>query len=113
MRALTLPGMELKDADRSEITLRDHRQGLSDERRYDVPATVIACEFSSAQLREWMAQDHLAWRELPKVRDVGYIDLPTGRWPQLIKSGRWPQLIKSGEPGRAILASVASPEEMT
>ena len=104
VRALTLPGMESKDADRSEITLRDHRQRLSDERRYDVPATVIACEFSSAQLREWMAQDHLAWRELPKVRDVGYIDLPTGRWPQLIKSG---------EPGRAILASVAPPEEMT
>ena len=101
VRALTLPGMESKDADRSEITLRDHRQRLSDERRYDVPATVIACEFSSAQLREWKAQDHLAWRELPKVRDVGYIELPTGRWPQLIKSG---------EPGRA---SVAPPEEMT
>lgn len=98
MRALTLPGMESKDADRSEITLRDHRQRLSDECRYDVPATVIACEFSSAQLREWMAQDHLAWRELPKVR---HIELPTGRWPQLIKSG---------EPGRA---SVAPPEEMT
>src|SRR5436190_148344 len=28
------------------------RQRLSDERRYDVPATVIACEFSTAQLRE-------------------------------------------------------------
>jgi hypothetical protein len=38
-----------------------------------------------------MAQDHLAWRELAKVRDVGYIDLPTGHWPQLIKPG---------EPGR-------------
>jgi pimeloyl-ACP methyl ester carboxylesterase len=25
VRALTLPGMESKDADRSEITLRDHR----------------------------------------------------------------------------------------
>jgi hypothetical protein len=55
VRALTLPGMESKDADRCEITLRDHRQRLSDERRYDVPATVIACEFSSAQLREWKA----------------------------------------------------------
>jgi hypothetical protein len=52
VRALTLPGMKSKDADRFEITLRDHRQRLSDERRYDVPATVIACEFSSAQLRE-------------------------------------------------------------
>ena len=49
MRALTLPGIESKDADGSEITLRDHRQRLSDERRYDVPATVIACEFSTAR----------------------------------------------------------------
>ncbi len=71
-------------------------QRLSDERRYDVPATVIACEFSSAQLREWMAQDHPALRELAKVRDVGYVDLPTGHWPQFTKPG---------ELGQAILAS--------
>jgi len=72
------------------------RQRLSDKRRYDVPATVIACEFTSAQLREWMAQDHPALRELAKIRDVGYIDLPTGHWPQFTKPG---------ELGQAILAS--------
>jgi pimeloyl-ACP methyl ester carboxylesterase len=76
------------------------RQRLSDERRYDVPATVIACEFSSAQLRDWMAQDHPAMRELAKIRDVGYIDLPTGHWPQFTKPA---------ELGQAILASVAPP----
>ena len=74
------------------------RQRLSDERRYDVPATVIACEFSTAQLRDWMAQDHPAMRELAKIRDVGYIDLPTGHWPQFTKPA---------ELGQAILASVA------
>jgi pimeloyl-ACP methyl ester carboxylesterase len=72
------------------------RQRLSDERRYDVPATVIACEFSGAQLREWMAQDHPALRELAKVRDVGYVDLPTGHWPQFTKPAKL---------GQAILAS--------
>ena len=66
------------------------------KRRYDVPATVIACEFSGGQLREWMAQDHPALRELAKVRDVGYVDLPTGHWPQFTKPV---------ELGRAILAS--------
>ena len=76
------------------------RQHLSDERRYDVPATVIACEFSSAQVREWMAQDHPAMRELARIRDVGYIDLPTGHWPQFTKPA---------ELGQAILASVAPP----
>jgi pimeloyl-ACP methyl ester carboxylesterase len=76
------------------------RQRLSDERRYDVPATVIACEFSSAQVREWVAQDHPAMRELAKIRDVGYIDLPTGHWPQFTKPA---------ELGQAIVASVAPP----
>ena len=72
-------------------------QRLSDERRYDVPVTVIACEFSSAMLREWMAQGQPYVRELAKVRDVTYVDLPTGHWPQFTR----PE-----ELGRAILASV-------
>jgi pimeloyl-ACP methyl ester carboxylesterase len=80
------------------VHVTSDRQRLSDERRYDVPATVIACEFSSAQLREWMAQDHPALRELAKVRDVGYVDLPTGHWPQFTKPG---------ELGQAIVASTA------
>jgi pimeloyl-ACP methyl ester carboxylesterase len=72
-------------------------QQLSDERRYDVPVTVIACEFPSAKLQEWMEQGHPYVRELAKIRDVDYIDLPTGHWPQFTR----PQ-----ELGRAILASV-------
>jgi pimeloyl-ACP methyl ester carboxylesterase len=82
------------------VHVASDRQRLSDERRYDVPATVIACEFSSAQVREWMAQDHPAMRELARIRDVGYIDLPTGHWPQFTKPAQL---------GQAILASVAPP----
>jgi pimeloyl-ACP methyl ester carboxylesterase len=84
------------------VHVASDRQRLSDERRYDVPATVIACEFSSAQVREWMAQDHPAMRELARIRDVGYIDLPTGHWPQFTKPA---------ELGQAILASVAPPRK--
>ena len=47
-----------------------------------------------------MAHDHLAWREPAKVCDVGYIDLPTGHWPQFTKPA---------ELGQAIVASVAPP----
>jgi pimeloyl-ACP methyl ester carboxylesterase len=82
------------------VHVASDRQRLSDERRYDVPATVIACEFSSAQVRDWMAQDHPAMRELARIRDVGYIDLPTGHWPQFTKPA---------ELGQAIVASVAPP----
>jgi pimeloyl-ACP methyl ester carboxylesterase len=70
-------------------------QQLSDERRYDVPVTVIACEFPSAQLREWIAQGHPYVRELAKIRDVDYVDLPTGHWPQFTRPGDLGQAIVS------------------
>jgi pimeloyl-ACP methyl ester carboxylesterase len=72
-------------------------QQLSDERRYDVPVTVIACEFPAAKLREWMEQGHPYVRELARIRHVDYVDLPTGHWPQFTR----PEDL-----GQAILASV-------
>jgi pimeloyl-ACP methyl ester carboxylesterase len=73
------------------------RQQLSDDRRYDVPVTVIACEFSGAMLRKLMEEGHPYVQELAKIRDVASVDLPTGHWPQFTR----PQDL-----GRAILASV-------
>jgi pimeloyl-ACP methyl ester carboxylesterase len=58
-------------------------QQLSDERRYDVPVTVVATEFSSEALQGWMAEGMAPVRELSAIRDVTYVDLPTGHWPQL------------------------------
>jgi len=60
-------------------------QRLSDERRYDVPVTIIACEFPSAKLREWMAQGEPNLVELAQLQDVTYVDLPTGHWPQFTR----------------------------
>jgi pimeloyl-ACP methyl ester carboxylesterase len=73
------------------------RQHLHDERRYGVPATVIACEFPSAMLREWMAAGNPFVAELARVGDVEFVDLPTGHWPQFTKPA---------ELGRAIVAAV-------
>ena len=81
----------------SPVHVTSDPQQLSDERRYDVPVTVIACEFPSAILRGWMEQGHPYVQELAKIRDVDYHDLPTGHWPQFTR----PE-----ELGRAILASV-------
>ncbi len=81
----------------SPVHVTSDRQQLSDERRYDVPVTVIACEFSSAMIREWIAAEHPAVRELAKIRDFDYIDLPTGHWPQFTRPA---------ELGQASLASV-------
>lgn len=61
------------------------KQILSDERRYDVPSTVIACEFSSEMLKGMVAEGHPYVAELAKLNHVEYVDLPTGHWPQLTK----------------------------
>ena len=58
---------------------------LSDERRYDVPVTVIACEFTTDLLREWMAAGSPFVAELARITDVELVDLPTGHWPQFTR----------------------------
>jgi pimeloyl-ACP methyl ester carboxylesterase len=73
------------------------QQRLSDERRYDVPITVIACEFTAEAVAKWLAAGEPMLRELAKVRDVSYIDLPTGHWPQFTRPK---------ELGQAILGSL-------
>lgn len=60
-------------------------QVLSDDRRYDVPITVICCEFSSGQLQEWLDAGHPFTRELGLIRDKELVDLPTGHWPQFTR----------------------------
>ena len=57
-------------------------QRLADERRYDVPVTVICTEFSSEMLRGWIDKGLAPVRELSSIVDVEYVDLPTGHWPQ-------------------------------
>jgi len=55
---------------------------LTDERRYQVPVTIIACEVSSAEIRQMIDSDNPYTREVAKLRHVDYIDLLTGHWPQ-------------------------------
>ena len=73
------------------------KQHLHDVRRYDVPATVITCEFPSSLLTEWIDSGHPFVAELARIRDVEYVDLPTGHWPQFTKPA---------ELGQAILKAV-------
>lgn len=60
-------------------------QVLRDERRYGVPVTVVACEFTSDMLLEWMAAGSPFTAELARITDVELVDLPTGHWPQLTR----------------------------
>lgn len=58
-------------------------QRLHDERRYEVPVTLITSTMPEAVLRDLMAKEHPYVAELARVRDVTVVELPTGHWPQL------------------------------
>jgi pimeloyl-ACP methyl ester carboxylesterase len=60
-------------------------QRLSDERRHDVPVTAVATEYTTDMLRDWIAGGAGPVREFTKLRDVEYVDLPTGHWPQFTR----------------------------
>jgi len=68
------------------LAVTSDKQVLSDdEKRYDVPVTVICCEFSTDLLRGWMADGDPNVSELTKIKEVELVDLPTGHWPQLTR----------------------------
>lgn len=56
---------------------------LTDPRRYEVPTTIICCEFRTEQLKVWL--EHGEMSEIPLIKDAELVDLPTGHWPQLTK----------------------------
>jgi pimeloyl-ACP methyl ester carboxylesterase len=64
---------------------------LSDERRFDVPATAICPEYTADQAREWVKQGHIS--EFALTRDVEYVDLGGGHWPQLTQPDTLAQAI--------------------
>jgi len=61
------------------------RQQLSDERRYDVPVTMVCPEYTGEMVRGWLAQGAAPVSELGRIRAVRYVDLPTGHWPQFTR----------------------------
>ncbi|MFD5328753.1 alpha/beta fold hydrolase [Streptomyces sp. NPDC127092] len=52
---------------------------LADERRFEVPVTLVCPEFTPAQAREWIAAGESP--ELAKAAHVDYVDLDSGHWP--------------------------------
>ena len=58
---------------------------LVDPRRYDVPVTVIACGAPAAMYQEWMSEGVPLLSELARIKDVTWVDLPTGHWPQFTR----------------------------
>jgi pimeloyl-ACP methyl ester carboxylesterase len=60
--------------------IRDDPQ-LANERRLDIPSTVICTAYTSQEYREAAAQGVPWMGGLTELRNVRYVDLPTSHWP--------------------------------
>ncbi|XAS69488.1 alpha/beta hydrolase [Micrococcaceae bacterium Sec5.7] len=49
--------------------------------RHAVPATIICCSFPSTTVKELVASGDPMFAAIAELRDVTYLDLPTGHWP--------------------------------
>jgi pimeloyl-ACP methyl ester carboxylesterase len=75
--------------------------GLSfgDEGLYDLPVTMVTAEYDAAQLQEWTDAGESGTEEIAQLRDVRWVDL---------HSGHWPQFSRPGDTAAAILGAVPS-----
>jgi pimeloyl-ACP methyl ester carboxylesterase len=56
---------------------------LGDDRRYDVPVTVVCPEFTPAQAKQWIDAGDVP--ELASARRVDYLDIDSGHWPMFTR----------------------------
>ena len=49
---------------------------------YDLPVTMVTAEYDSAQLREWTDAGESGTEEIAQLRNVTWVDLHSGHWPQ-------------------------------
>ena len=68
-------------------------QVLKDERRYDVPITLIATTFRRDEIDGAIAAGVPYFSEVPKTHDVTIVELPTSHWPQFTKPAELSQAI--------------------
>ena len=58
---------------------------LRDDHRHDIPLTMICTSFPTAAYRPLLDEGHPWMAELAKFRDVTWVDIDTGHWPQFTK----------------------------
>ena len=60
--------------------------GLADDsRRRAVPATIVACEFTPADLRSWVDGGSPVLAEVGRLEHLDVVELPTGHWPMFTR----------------------------
>ncbi len=55
---------------------------FGDDGLYDLPVTMVTAEYDAAQLKEWTDAGESGTEEIAKLRNVEWVDLHSGHWPQ-------------------------------
>lgn len=69
-RAVPVPGGVIRDT-----------VALTDDRRRDIPSTILCTGFPSEQVRAAVARGDAWLAGVPQLRNVTWLDLPTSHWP--------------------------------
>jgi pimeloyl-ACP methyl ester carboxylesterase len=69
---------------------------LTDERRFDIPVTVVCPEFTPATAREWIAADV---PELAQAKHLEYADIDSGHWPMFTRPAELARLLAAAAGG--------------
>lgn len=71
---------------------------LTDERRYDVPVTLICPEFTPAQAKDWIEAGEVP--ELAKATRLDFVDIDSGHWPMFSRPGELARILAHCATGR-------------
>ncbi|MFI9386404.1 alpha/beta fold hydrolase [Kutzneria sp. NPDC052558] len=63
----------------------------ADERRFDVPVTLVCPEFSPAQARKWIDAGEIP--ELATAKHVELVDIDSGHWPMVTRPAELARLL--------------------
>ena len=69
-------------------------QVLTDEARFDVPITLISTTFTRDEIDQYVAAGEAYFSELPKIKDVTIVELPTSHWPQFTKPEQLAEVLR-------------------
>ena len=69
------------------------RVSLTDERRFDVPVTLVCPEYGPDEARAWIAAGELP--ELARAGQVSFVDIDSGHWPMVTRPTELARLLDS------------------
>lgn len=68
---------------------------LTNDARFDVPATFVCCSIPTSQVVELAKAGHPLFAEVARLKRVDYVDLPTGHWPMWSRPSDLAQILVS------------------